>query len=200
MQSTTIATTPEIAQAVATKRHATVRVTTPQGATSPIVAFEGGEYGYVRLESSSVGFGTGQWTRGSKRSTLLKGELGDLRQLLEEEVVNGCLPGKLIVEEFELTDEFLTDPQMQQYRDQFDTSKDELADQIARLVKRAGKEGPVLKVGDNPILRFTNYVHTDREDFDQVGDRSVQYDNVAEVKAYQDERKTAEPTLAGAAN
>lgn len=189
-----VATTAPVAEVVATgapRKHATVRIVTPAGAQSPIVKYANNpEFGYMRAESLAASFGLGAWARGSKRSTLIKGDIQTLEQILSEEVVDGALPGKLVVHEFELDDEFLVSPETALYRSMLNgTEDDDIEQRIEGIAKRAGKDGPLLTAEGNPILRFTLYVHTDQEDFATIVDKKVNHDNVGEVQAYQAEQK-----------
>ncbi len=198
-QALHVATTEAIAQAVAPAKHAKVMVVTPEGSDSPIVAYPNSpEYGYMQLRSVSASVGSlgSAWARADKRSCLIKGEIEVLESILENEVASDMsLPGKLVINEFEVNDDFFDadNAETRPFASQLDETIEDLEERLGSACKRSGPKGPALTVNGNFIARFTSYVHTDQRDEQgqYPADVKVAHDNVAEVRAYQAEAKAA---------
>ena len=173
-----------------------VNVVVPEGKKSPIVAYQNSpEFGYIQLMTSVASFGTGPsgWARSTKKSTLLKGDIALLEQIVRENVAKDMtMPGGLFVREF------LANEIPEAYLGQLDADEEDLDVKLANVVKKAGKDGPILSVGGVPIVRFTDYLQFPADD---ERDTTIAHDNVDEVTAYREQQKQAKAaSLPGSGN
>lgn len=112
------------------------------------------EVGYIRLEQKVPFITADGWLRVTKRTTLMHGSLQDLVE--SGFYKNQELPGKiLVIESFE----------------PFNTEDPD------RDIKRAGRDGVICRVDDQPIYRKTIYT-TDLEAQDQI----IMHNNVDEIR------------------
>ena len=112
------------------------------------------EYGYVRIEQTSVTINNDGWLRNSKRSALLKGKMEDLLALNLKEGQE--LPGKIVVVE-SLTPFNPANPD--------------------RDLKIAGDTGIICRVDDQPIYRQTFYTMNPN-----AYDELITHNNSEEIK------------------
>jgi hypothetical protein len=129
--------------------------------------------GYIILQQTAK-INDGQWLRKQKRSCLLRGNLEDLEELMDE-YPKLELPGRLVVTE--VLEKDLTPQQQKKYlgRDSFDD--EELYEERAgNYIKTAGKDGVVLTAEGERIFRFVDYDDTGLE-----SDQLIQHDNTDDV-------------------
>lgn len=112
------------------------------------------EYGYVRIEQTSVTINNDGWLRNSKRSALIKGRVEDLTAVGFKE--DQELPGKIVVIE-SLTPFNPANPD--------------------RDLKIAGDTGIICRVDDQPIYRQTFYTQN-LNAFDEL----ITHNNSEEIK------------------
>lgn len=127
------------------------------------------QFGYLVLESNEVVM-EGEWAREKIRTHIMKGETRILEAIVQK--TKGVMPGRIAVREFRETEV----PAELQSRI---NSKLPYEEAIEGLLKRAGKEGPVLMSDGQRILRFTDY-----DASETITDIRVAHDNVAEVTAW----------------
>ena len=131
-------------------------------------SYSNSEFGYVVLESSDLVFGNG-WIREAKRTCLLRAKTA----LLAQFAAQARIAGRIQVLEY-LENAVPAAVQKAQLRDDIPWTE-----AIATFIKKAGSDGPALKIGDAKILRFTQY-----DPAGQSVDIILQHDTVLEVDAY----------------
>jgi hypothetical protein len=134
------------------------------------------DYGYIMLSQTKSAFSNG-WLKEVTNRTILKGTTASLEGFVQ---ANSTLelPGNLVIKEY------LEDAVPENISNaHFDDSLS-FEEQIANYIKRAGEDGPELKVDDKRILRFTVW--------DTAGtevDLTLQHTNVEEVKVFSNAKK-----------
>ena len=140
------------------------------------------DYGYIMLSQTKAAFSNG-WLKETTNRTILKGTTASLESFVQ---ANHSLelPGNLVIKEF-------LEDQVPEHvaNSHFDKSLS-FEEQIANYVKRAGEDGPELKVDDKRILRFTMWDTTGTE-----VDLTLQHSNTAEVTAYNEANKAEKAKL-----
>jgi hypothetical protein len=131
------------------------------------------EFAYVVLESSDISFANG-WIKESKRTCLLRAKT----HLLNMFASQPNIPGRIHIQEY-LENGIPAHVQKANLRD--DVSFQEA---ISTFIKKAGSDGPALKIGELKILRFTQYDPTG-----QSVDIILQHDNVLEVEIYKQKKE-----------
>ena len=159
----------------------------PAGGGSPIKPFANGIHGYMGLRQTKTEMGK-TWARETSRYMNYRGLLSTLESILRDDVSkkDRSLPGKLVIKEFVYDEDFcdLDNEETAPYFKQLDQKILDEDERIESFVKRDGGEehAPTLKVGDYPILKFTEY-----DDTRQDSDVFVTYDNVEDVAEYREE-------------
>ena len=126
------------------------------------------EFGYVVLESSDISFANG-WIKESKRTCLLRAKV----ELLQMFAASPPIPGRIHILEYP-EHQIPANVQKAHLRDDVP-----FQEAISSFVKKAGFDGPALKVGEYKILRFTQYDPTG-----QTVDLVLSHDNIHEVELY----------------
>jgi hypothetical protein len=127
------------------------------------------QFGYLVLESNEVVM-EGEWAREKVRTHIMKGETRILEAIVQK--TKGVMPGRIAVREFR---EGEVPAELQSRIN----SKLPYEEAVEGLLKRAGKDGPVLTSEGLRILRFTDY-----DAGETIADTRVAHDNVAEVAAW----------------
>ncbi|MCK5788764.1 MAG: hypothetical protein KAH32_07185 [Chlamydiia bacterium] len=140
------------------------------------------EFGYVMLSQTTQTVLNG-WMKDVTNRTIIKGAVASLESFVGANS-NLQLPGKLVVKEY------LEDAVPQHVAKAHFDSDLSHEEQISNYIKRAGEEGPELKVDDKRILRFILW---DVEGSD--GNITLQHSNVDEVVSYNKANKKTEAKL-----
>lgn len=110
------------------------------------------EYGYLQVQCVQLITGNG-FLRESKRSALLRGKVTLLEMFVKNDAKGLVVPGRITISEFvesQIPDTF---------RKSFNEKLTE-EENLASLLKRAGKDGPVLTCNGERIVRFSVYDST----------------------------------------
>jgi hypothetical protein len=126
-------------------------------------------FAYLLLESSEIVM-DGEWAREKTRTHIMKGETKILEAIIQKS--KGVLPGRIAVREFK---EGEVPAELQSRIN----SKIPYEEAIEGLLKRAGKDGPVLVADGQRILRFTDY-----DANESIMDIRVAHTNQQEVAAW----------------
>ena len=144
-----------------------VKVTGDENGNVIGVSMNNPEYGYVRVEQRVSQVNDQGWLRISKRSTLIKGKVEDLRAV--DFTAGQELPGKIVVKE-SLTP--------------FNTENPD------RDLKIAGSTGVVCRIDDQPIYRQTFYTTNEN-----ASDELLMHTNSDEIKEVQSATRLMEQML-----
>ena len=125
-------------------------------------------FGYIQLQSEEMSIENG-WIRNKTRNCLLRAEIPMLETFLKTFAKNGTVSGRIVIREFTESD------LPENFRARLDKNKP-WEEAIEPFLKRAGKDGVLLTLGGERILRFTDLDTTGREQ-----DLRVAHDNITEI-------------------
>jgi hypothetical protein len=141
------------------------------------------EYGYLKLEEIAFAF-EGGWLRPRTRTALLRGAPAELDAMVRGISIANALPGRIVV------NEFLESEIPANFESYLNKTLPTREAQLDSFYKRAGSGGPVLCLGGERIVRFSNYDHSG-----VAVDTTVAHDNVEAIAEYRTAQQAAEPAL-----
>jgi hypothetical protein len=141
------------------------------------------DFGYLKLEEIAFAF-EGGWLRPRTRTALLRGIPADLDAMVRGIAVTNALPGKIVV------NEFLESEIPATFENYLNKSLPTREAQLDSFYKRAGSGGPVLCLGGERIVRFSNYDHSGA-----LVDTTVAHDNTEAIAEFRATQQAAEPAL-----
>lgn len=134
------------------------------------------EKGFIQLEQVTERMNAGGWIEDVKRTFLIKGRVETLTRIVKESKENAVpfsVEGQLVVKEF--TESSVPDNLKKLFYDKTLSPEE----QVKRHLKRAGENGPALRINGERIVKFTLLDSTGAD-----SDVTIAHDNQAEIQAY----------------